>query len=341
MDPPIYFIHLSRRHDRLEAAKAKFDPHLWERLRQVEAIDGRLPKEQLLERLRVLGGRPCPNWVISNDSDPVLYRRPGTGLPYEGRLGMLQVPYNARWYKQPQTVGSIACGASHHEAWRAVASAPEPWAVILEDDQALPSASALSRFAADIEALGGFDIAYLFKMPAALMGPQNKSTPRMQPLRWQFGAQAYALSRTFAAALVELSLPQCLTVPDEFINWAYNPEGHPRREQWERCFGRPRSGRRAFVYVGEEEAVVEHLKTPSDLQHKDPGEDAEAKATVLWLEEQLSEAPPRVIAGEDAEVLAAIGALAVCIWLLLLTLRRQICRRALRGVVGHGSEHDA
>lgn len=340
MDPPIYFIHLARRRDRLEAAKAKFDPHLWERLRHVEAIDGRLPREQLLERLRALGGRPCPNWVISNDSDPVLFRRPGTGVPYEGRLGTLHVPYNARWYKQPQTVGSIACGASHHEAWRAVASAPEPWAVILEDDQALPSAMALSRFAADIEALGGFDIAYLFKMPAALMGQQNTSNPRMQPLRWQFGAQAYALSRTFAAALVEFNLPHCLTVPDEFMNWAYNPTGHPRHEQWERCFGRPQSGRRAFVYVGEE-TVVEHLKTPSDLQHKDPEADAEAKATVVWLEEQLGETPPRALADGSAEVWSAIAALAALVCLLLLWVRRQTCRRVFRGKVGHFSEHDA
>lgn len=340
MDPPIYFIHLSRRHDRLEAAKAKFDPDLWSRRRQVEAFDGRLPRDQLLDRLRALGGRPFPNWVITNASDPVLFRRPGTGVPYEGRLGTLHVPYNARWYMQPQTVGSVACGVSHHEAWRAVAEAPEPWAVILEDDQALPSAAVFRRFVADVDALGGFDVAYLFKMPAALTGPENKSNPRMLPLQWQFGAQAYAVSKAFAATLVELNILQCLTVPDEFMNWAYNPHGHPRREQWERCFGRPQPGKRAFVYVGKE-TVVDHLKTPSDLQHKDPAADAEAKATVVWLEEQLSEVQPSALAGGSTDVWVFIVASAICVWFIFIARRRNIYRHALRGVVGHGASHSA
>merc|ERR1711976_917149 len=107
------------------------------------------------------------------------------------------------------------------------------------------------------------------------------------PLHWQFGAQAYAVSRNFAKALVELRLPKCLTVPDEFMNYAYNPYGHPRREQWETCFGRPPPGRHAFVYVGPE-PVVEHIDATSDNEFRDKAKDDAAKATVSWLEEQLN-----------------------------------------------------
>lgn len=333
----------------MQAVETGFDTHLWSRVRVVEGLDGSQPREALLDALRELPGRPCPDWVITNLSDPVLFRRPGTGEPFSGKLGTLPVPYNKRWYTQPQTIGSVACGVSHHMVWSKIAQGSEPWAVVLEDDQALPSAEAFDAFAREVEELGAWDIVYLFKMPAAILDEAPGGTPRLRPLRWQFGAQAYALSRRFARTLVGLRLPRCLTVPDEFMNWAYNPYGHPRREQWESCFGRPPAGRRAFVYVGTE-PLVRHLKLPSDLELKDPEKDAEAKAVVAWLEARLQSAGIAGAVEMESHVptfgyawAAAIASTSVIVAAGLKAWRRGKCRRQLVSIWrhSHGDGHDA
>lgn len=290
VQPPIYFIHLARREDRLESSKASFDQDLWSGLRFVEAVDGSAPRGELLATLSAHKAKPCPGWVIHNLSDPVLLRRPGTGHPFQGDFANRPVPYNIRWYTQQQTAGSICCGLSHHLAWSQIAEARDDWAVVLEDDQALPSADVFRQFVKDVNDLDEFDIVYLFKMQTALLGdPPSISTPRLQPLRWQFGAQAYAISKSFAQVLVRLRLTNCLTVPDEFLNYAYNPKGHPRHEQWERCFGKPPTGRGAYVYVSSDQ-LVKHLETggSSDNEISDARSRRDAKDTVDWLIHELN-----------------------------------------------------
>eukprot|EP00747_Dinoflagellata_sp_TGD_P168028 gnl/TRDRNA2_/TRDRNA2_193531_c0_seq1.p1 gnl/TRDRNA2_/TRDRNA2_193531_c0~~gnl/TRDRNA2_/TRDRNA2_193531_c0_seq1.p1 ORF type:complete len:355 (+),score=43.55 gnl/TRDRNA2_/TRDRNA2_193531_c0_seq1:159-1223(+) len=308
--PPIYWIHLARRTDRLEAARGRSDPDAWTAIRVVDAFDAHVPREDLLERFRALGARPFPQWVIMNLSDPVLFRRPGTGKPFSGELGKRPVPYNVRWYCSQQTAGTLGSGISHREAWARVAAGPEPWAIVLEDDQALPSLSALVNLTKALVDLGSFDIVYLKKGSLALFGDEAQhgkskkreavvSEAKLRPLLWTFGAQAYVLSRSFAKVLLDLHFLRCLTAVDEVLGYAFNPDGHPRRERWADCLGQPPSDRHAWLYSSPEPVVV-GLKSASDNE-PDPARFRSEQNVVDWLDEQLSEPPLGQTVREELE----------------------------------------
>merc|ERR1712232_285015 len=64
----------------------------------------------------------------------------------------------------------------------------------------------------------------------------------LQPSRWlvplafTYGAFGYAMSRNFAARLVQMQLPHCLIPVDDFLSFVYSPSRHPRTAHFQYCW---------------------------------------------------------------------------------------------------------
>jgi glycosyl transferase family 25 len=127
----------------------------------------------------------------------------GKGLSKDELARLFDAKANGRRHPKVLTPGEIGCYASHLECWRAIAAAPAPAALVIEDDVCLDAD--LAGVAAQLLASGvGFDMVKLIGRPresvlrtVAGVG-SRRLVEYLRPPSW---TGAYLVSREGAAKL--------------------------------------------------------------------------------------------------------------------------------------------
>ncbi|MBV2142589.1 glycosyltransferase family 25 protein [Falsochrobactrum sp. TDYN1] len=171
---PVYAINLERSRDRWESLKASADQYSVD-LRRVEAVEGKLLDRDVLA-----------------DFDEAGFRR---------------------WHGKIPLPAEIGCYFSHIRALEIIAAAPEPYAVIVEDD--VRFTSAFAPFIAKATQLHGWDVIKLVNHRTPAFRSFQKVDEKFSIGRCLHGplgsAAAYLVSREGAQKLLDairvMSLP--------------------------------------------------------------------------------------------------------------------------------------